>query len=152
MDKRPAGGTDRSSRRRWSLVAGGWAFLLSVGLLSVFLGPVARVIGELLGRSAGVSGVFVAVPVGVVGAAVWFSFVEERASYTYRAGAVYGLVTAVGSVLVWLILLVIVFGPVALLGWTVALFVLAVSLPLALAAGLTTMAARRRLRGWVAVG
>lgn len=136
--------TDRPTRRHWAALAGGWAYLLSVGLLSVVLGPVARVLGQLLELPGGASAVLVALPVGVVGAAAWFGLVEMRTSYTYRAGAAYGLVTAVGAVLVWLGLLGLLFGPAVLLGWPVALFVLVVSLPLALVAGFTTMAARHR--------
>lgn len=136
--------TDRPTRRRWAALAGGWAYLLSVGLFSVALGPVARVLGQLLALPGGASAVLVALPVGVVGAAAWFGLVEERTSYTYRSGAAYGLVTAVGAVLVWLGLLGLRFGPAVLLGWPVALFVLVVSLPLALVAGFTTMAARHR--------
>lgn len=130
---------------RWSLFAGGYAFLLGV-LLFLPLGVVAETLAIVLGLPAGLATVVVPGSGAVIGAAVWWAIVERRSRDGYLLGGVAGLATGVLTVLVWALVIATVYGPWALVSARVVVgFVLAVTAPVAFVAGLPFMYARLRL-------
>lgn len=130
---------------KWSAYAGVYAFLCGVVLL-VLLRPVADTLVRLLALPAGYSVFLLAGPVTVIGAGVWWAVVERRGEYTYRLGGIVGMLTALFTVLLWVLLFAIVWGPVSVLaGGVLVFFVLVVSAPVAFIAGLPLMYARHRL-------
>ncbi|WP_434522489.1 hypothetical protein [Halorubrum sp. AS12] len=92
--------SDASNPRRWSLLAGGYAFAcgaITAGLLSTLLSLFAEVVG--LPPSFPVP--LLAAPALLVGTAVWWLLVERRATYTYPAGIAFGALTALVTGLCW---------------------------------------------------
>lgn len=139
---RPMSGV--SSSGKWSLYAGVYTFVWSVGLLMV-LSPVTRTLGTLLQFPAGYAGFIVASPATCIGAIVWWGLVERRETYAYRYGGLFGLVTALLTVLFWLLVLTAIFGSLVVMGLTVVGFVLAVTLPVGSVAGILLLSARRQV-------
>jgi hypothetical protein len=131
----------------WSLTAGVYAFLCGAVLL-LLLSPVSTTLGELFGFPSAYSTFLLAAPAVVIGAVVWSSAVERRQAYTYPFGALFGAVTALLTVLFWLVIFTLVWG-VSLVrtGGILIAFVLVVVVPAGLATGLPLMYARQRLPG-----
>lgn len=135
------------TRVTWSVFAGVYAFLSSVGLLSL-LSPVSVTLATLLRLPAAFAAIILASPTLCLGAGAWFAVVERRQAYTYRSGIGYGVLTAVSTVLFWVLMIVRVWGMTAMrmrVGQVLILFVLAVAVGVALPVGLTAMYARRRI-------
>lgn len=130
---------------KWSTYAGVYAFLWGTVLL-LLLYPITNTLVKLLGLPTGYSAFLLAGPAVFIGAGVWWAVVERREAYTYPPGVTFGLATALSTVLFWVLVYTIVWGPVLVLaGWLLVVFVFVVTLPAAFVAGLTSMYARRRL-------
>lgn len=138
----------RSPSVTWSLLAGAYTFLCS----SLVLGPLGAVSDTLLtvlGLPETYAAVLVPASSAAVGAVCWWALVERRAAYAYPFGALFGLVTAVVTVLGWTVAVAVVWGPrtVLLAGGVVIGFVLALTAPIGAVAGLPLLYARRRFGG-----
>lgn len=134
-----------STPTKWSVIAGGYLLLCAAGLLLV-LSQVTALVAELLGLPTG-SPLGLAAPAPIVGAVAWWAGVERSDAFTYRYGGVVGLVTALLTVLFWLLWGVTVWGIDGVLaGWPLIVAVLVPTLPVGVIAGLPLMYARRRLR------
>lgn len=134
---------------KWSLSAGIYTFLCSTVLL-LGLSPLSDTLVELLALPAEYSVFVLAAPAPFLGAIAWWAAVERRGTYTYPSGAIYGLSTALATMSFWVLVFASVWG--VSLVWTGRLlvaFVAAVSLPVALLAGLVLVGARRRLKSAV---
>lgn len=130
---------------KWSLYAGIYAFVCGVVLL-LPLGFVAGTLVEILSLPRAYTALFVPGSGAVIGAVVWWAAVERRDAYTYLLGGAVGLVTALCTVLFWVLLLALVWGPWAVLaGGVVVVFALVVAGPVAFVSGMPLMYARRRL-------
>lgn len=136
----------------WSLSAGVYAFVCATAMVALLLSPVSRALGP---GPAGYRAVSMAAPVAVVGAVVWWAVVERRGGRAYPLGAASGLATAFLTVLFWVLAYAAVWGAgsvsrtvdvVSLAGSLIA-FVLAVTLPAGVVAGVALLYARRRLGG-----
>lgn len=141
---------DRPSARfsppmKWSIYVGVYAFCYSTVLL-LLLSPISNTLVGILGLPGGYSGFLLALPVVGLGTVVWWVVIERRGTYTYRLGAAFGLLTVLSTVLFWVFVFSIVWGPMLVLsGWFLVLFVIVVSVPIALVTGVSGMYARRRL-------
>jgi len=94
-----------------------------------------------------------AVPVTVIGAAVWWALAERREAYSYRIGAATGILTALSTALFWVLVYSVIWGPLAVLAGGVLIgFVLAVVVPVAILVGVTGMYIRRRLGNGLSEG
>lgn len=134
-----------STSTRWSVYAGIYAFLCGA-LLLLPLGVVADALVEILRVPTGFAGVLVPGSGAIVGAVVWWGVVERRDAYTYLAGGLVGLLTALCTVLFWSLLVVHVFGRWAIVSAGIVVgFVLLWTTPVAVIAGLPLMYARLRL-------
>lgn len=135
-------GVARSTK--WSLTAG--AYLLSCAIVLLLVTrQVTGLVAELLGLPSG-SVAWLAAPVPVAGAAVWWAAVERRGRYTYLYGVAVGLATAILTVLFWVLRGVFVWGPeLVASGWPLVFAVLVPTVPAGLVAESTLMYARRRL-------
>ena len=132
---------------KWSLYVGVYAFLSSTVML-LLLSPIPSTLVGVLGLPTGFSAFLLAGPVMVIGAVVWWAVVERRDGYTYPHGIAFGLLTALFTVLLWVLVFTTVWGlSLVLTGWFVILFVFVISVPMALVTGLTGMYTRRRLAG-----
>jgi len=132
----------------WSLLAGAYVFVCS-SLVVLPLGAVADTLLTVLGLPESYAAVLVPGSGALVGAVGWWALVERRAAYSYLFGALFGLVTAVVTVLGWTLAVSVVWGPrtVLLAGVVVIGFVLAITAPFGAVAGLPMMYARRRFDG-----
>jgi hypothetical protein len=142
-------GTDRLSGShsavKWSSYVGVYIFLCSTATLLI-LGPISNTLGKLLGFPAVLSELLLAVPVSLIGAAVWWALTERREAYSYRIGAATGVVTALATVLFWVFVYSIIWGSLVVLAGGVLIgFVLAVVAPVAVVIGVTAMYVRREL-------
>lgn len=129
---------------KWSLYVGIYTLLCAAVLLLV-ISQVATLVAELLVLPSD-SALWLAGPVPVIGAVVWWGIVERRDKYTYPRGGAVGLVTALLTVLFWIIRAAFVWGPKGVLaGWPLVFAVLVPTVLAALIAELPVMYARRRL-------
>lgn len=128
----------------WTALAGSYAFLWSAILMRL-LAPLSDTLVMLIAPSTEYSALILAGPVVVIGAVVWWLLVERRQNLTYASGVAFGLVTAVSTVLFWVLWFAVEFGSAVVEGWVIILFLLLVSLPVGLLAGLTLVFARRWL-------
>jgi hypothetical protein len=127
------------------MYAGVYTFLCSIVLL-LLLYPISNTLVQILGLPTGLSTFLLAGPVAVLGAVVWWAVVERPKKYTYRFGMVFGLLTVLATVLFWVLVFSVVWGPsLVLTGWFLIVFVLVVSIPVGFVTGVTGMYARRRL-------
>ena len=130
---------------KWSSYVGVYAFICSTVTLLI-LSPISNTLGKLLGFPAVLSEVLLAVPVTVIGAAVWWALAERREAYSYRIGAATGVLMALSTALFWILVYSAIWGPLAVLsGKVLIVFVLAVVVPVATLVGVTGMYMRRRL-------
>ena len=130
---------------KWSLYVGVYAFICSTATLLI-LYPVSNTLGKLLGFPAVLSEILLTVPVTVIGAAVWWALAERREAYSYRIGAATGVLTALSTVLFWVLVYSVIWGSLAVLaGGVLIVFVLAVVVPVATLVGVTGMYIRRQL-------
>lgn len=130
---------------KWSIYAGVYGFLCSLILLSI-LGTIARTLIKLLGLPISYSGFLMALPVLFIGPVVWWTVVERLDKYTYLFGGVAGILTALLTVVFWVLIYVVVWGPLLVLtGWFLILLVLVISIPTAFIVGLLLMYARCNL-------
>lgn len=130
---------------KWSSYVGVYAFVCSTATLLI-LSPISNTLGKLLRFPAVLSEVLLAIPVTVVGAAVWWALAERREAYSYRIGAATGVLTALSTVLFWVLVYSVIWGSLAVLAGGVLIgFVLAVVVPVAILAGVTGMYIRRQL-------
>ncbi|WP_424004696.1 hypothetical protein ACOZ4I_08260 [Haloarcula salina] len=134
----------------WSLLAGAYAFVCS-SLVLLPLSVVADTLLTVLGLQSAYAAVLLPASAGVVGAVGWWALVERRAAQSYLLGALFGLVTAVVTVSLWTLAVLVVWGPrtVLLAGVVVVGFALAVTAPIGAVGGLPLMYARRRFDGLV---
>lgn len=147
---RPAAGVSPSTR--WSVYAGGYAFL-AAAVLFLLLGPVAGTLVTLLALPTGYAAFLLAAPVAVAGAAVWWAVVERRGAYTYRLAVAFGLLSVLATAVFWVLVFSLAWGPSAVLaGSVLVVFLLAVGLPVAVVVGVPLMYARRRRAGGPAGG
>jgi hypothetical protein len=110
MDDSLRTGSGLTTPRRWSLLAGGYAFgcaTLTAFALSSMLGLFA----EVIGLPAAFAMPLLATPALVVGAGVWWSLVERSGTVTYPRGAAFGLLTALVTGGLWTARFVLVWGP-----------------------------------------
>lgn len=132
-----------SPSTKWSLIAGGYLFVCAAVLL-LLISQVASLVADLLALPSA-SLLWLAAPVPVVGAAVWWALVERRDAYTYPLGGAVGLITALCTVLLWILRGVFVWGhEMVLTGWPLVFAVLVPTVPAGLLAGVPLMYARRR--------
>lgn len=99
----------RRDRVRWSVYAGLYLFVCGTAVAFLFadiLVLLASVIGLPERYALGV----LASPAFVVGAVVWWGFVEQPRAYSYLIGGAVGLVTALITGLVWTVRFVTVWG------------------------------------------
>lgn len=130
-----------------SLYAGSYLFLWAV-VLVVATSQVTGLVAEVLVVPAG-STVWLAIPVPVIGAVVWWALVERQGTTSYVVGSIVGLGTAVLTLLVWILVGVLVWGlEGVLVGWPLIIAVLVPTIPIALVAGLSVMYARCRPDEW----
>lgn len=95
------------SRTTWSIAAGVYAYL--VGTLTLLaLSPVARTMGPIVGLPENYAVFLMAAPAAVAGAAVWWTLVERADAYSYPVGAAFGGLTAVLTVVAWVLAFVAV--------------------------------------------
>lgn len=133
-----------SSPVRWTLYAGVYAFLCGL-LLLVPLGVVAETLLKVLTLPVAFTVILVPTSGAIIAAGVWWVVVERQETYTYLRGGAFGLLTALGTVLLWTLLVAIVYGPSAPLAAGVVIgFVIAVTAPIGVVAGLPLLYARRR--------
>ncbi|MFC5279681.1 hypothetical protein ACFPM1_13065 [Halorubrum rubrum] len=121
MDADLSPGSGLSSSRRWSILAGVYAFGCAT-LTATLLSNVLGVFAEVIGLPAALSMPLLASPALVAGAAIWWAIVERRGAYTYLAGAAFGLLTALATGAAWTVRFVSIWsvemlaaGPVPLL-------------------------------------
>jgi hypothetical protein len=134
-----------SSAVTWSLFVGVYEFFCAAGLL-LLLSPVSETVGQLLSLPSTYSSFALAVPVSLAGAVVWWAIVERQETYTYVAGGVCGLATALVTMLFWVGQSVRVWGlSLVSTGWFLILFVFAVTAPVAALSVVPVVYARRRL-------
>jgi hypothetical protein len=130
----------------WSASAGLYAFLLAVALL-VFLDPVVGTLAKLVGIPGGYAPVAMAVPAAAAGAVAWWTIVERRRRYRYGLGAFFGVAVAGLTVLVWVLVFAVVWGPrLVLSGWFLVAVVFGVTSLAGSLTGMPLMYVRRRLR------
>lgn len=145
--ERPQSSSGIAPAVKWASYAGLYGFLCGI-LLLVPLGVVARTLVEVLAMPPALTVIVIPGSGAIVAAIVWWAVVERRAAYTYPFGGVAGLVTVVGTVLLWMTALVVVYG-----SWTLRIretlliigLVVAVAAPVGAVAGLPLMYARRQL-------
>jgi hypothetical protein len=141
-----------SDSLRWSVSAGLAAFFLGALLLAV-LGSLAEVLAKLLNVPTAFSMPLLAGPAAVVGTVVWWASVERTTAYSYARGAAFGVLTALGTIVVWLGVYSVVWGPqLVALGWILVAFVGVVTVPVGLVVGLAVMYARRELTDGLPTG
>jgi uncharacterized membrane protein len=133
-----------SASAKWSLYAGGYAFLCAAVLVRL-LSPISTTLMSLLHLPESYAGVVLALPVVGIGAAVWWAVVERRNRYTYPLGAAAGLTTALLTVAFWSLAFAVVWDVALLLagGVPVALVSLVVA-PVASVVGVLMMSIRHR--------
>ncbi|MGQ3327901.1 MULTISPECIES: hypothetical protein [Halorubrum] len=122
MDDAPRSEFELSSPRRWTLIAGVYAFgcaTVTALLLSDMLGLFA----EVIGLPAALSMPLLASPALVAGAGLWWALVERLGTVTYPRGAAFGLLTALLTGAVWTGRFVLVWGPEMLTAGPVPLLV-----------------------------
>lgn len=129
---------------RWSVYAGTYTFLAGFCLL-VPLWVIARTLGEVLGLSAGFTAILMPGSGAVIGALVWRAVIEQRNTHTYLLGGTAGLLTGALAVLCWILIVAVVWGPLAVLAARVViLFVLVLVSSAAFVAWLPIIYARRQ--------
>ncbi|QLD87018.1 hypothetical protein HWV23_15230 [Natronomonas halophila] len=134
-----------SASTKWSLYAGGYAFLCAAVLVRV-VAPISTTLMALLNLPESYAGVVLALPVVGIGTAVWWAVIERRNRYTYSLGAAAGLTTALLTVVFWSLAFAVVWDFAILLAGSVlvALVVLIVA-PVASVVGVLMMSIRHRL-------
>lgn len=139
----------QATGRRWSLYAGGYLF--GWGLVTALaLGQILSLLAATLHLPAVLAPLLFAVPVLLVGTAAWWGLVERRRAYSYLGGGAVGLVTALGTGLLWTIAFVVVWGFEMLLAPPVAMlagFVVGVAVVAGVLVAMPFMYLRRRVAG-----
>ncbi|ELZ60580.1 MULTISPECIES: hypothetical protein [Halorubrum] len=139
------------SPRGWALLAGGYAFACGA-LVAVFLSDVLRLFVDVAGLPSVFPVPLLAAPALVVGPPCWWRLVERREAFSYRAGAAFGLLTALGTGTLWTGWFVAVWG-VELLAAGPVLSIVSLTLGFAAVAGLLVGVplayVRRRVGGGV---
>lgn len=146
--------TAQSPPRRWSIYAGLYMFVCGT-VTALVLSDILRILADVIGLPARYAMLVLATPALLIGPAVWWGLVERRGSYTYPLGVAFGVLTALGTGLVWTAWFVSVWGVemvgVPMVGVLVLLVIGLVVVAGALT-GLPLMYARRRLRSGPAAG
>jgi len=141
--------TAQSPPRRWSIYAGLYTFGCGTATALV-LSDVLRVLADVIGLPARYAMLVLATPALLIAPAVWWALVERRGSYTYPRGVAFGVLTALGTGLVWMARFVSVWGPemvaVPMVG-VLVLLVVGLVVVAGAVTGLPLMYARRRLDG-----
>lgn len=131
---------------KWSITAGGYMFVCGV-VTAFLLSDFLVLLADVIGLPATYAMVIFASPTLIFGAIAWWILIERRASYTYIIGALFGLVTALLTGMVWTIRFIDFWGVEMIVIPIVALLIVYV-LGLAIVAGVLTglplMYARRR--------
>ena len=149
MDSSPPSATGARSARRWSLLAGAYAFCCAA-LTAASLSTVLDLFGEVIGLPAPFVAPILAAPALFAGALVWWALVERRGTVTYLRGAAFGLLTALVTGIVWTARFVSVWSPEMLAADPVRLlvgFVFAAVAAAGVVVGLPITYVRRRRRG-----
>lgn len=140
----PRSASGVSPSTKWSLYAGIYAFLCA-GLLLLVISQVATLVADVLVLPTD-SVLWLAVPVPVIGALVWWGVVERRGNFSYPRGGAVGLISALLAVGFWLLRAATVWELQGVLaGWPLVFVVLVPTVPAALLAGLPIMYARKQL-------
>ncbi|WP_161631411.1 hypothetical protein [Candidatus Halobonum tyrrellensis] len=129
----------------WSIFAGLYAF--GCGTLPIlWLGSVTTAFADYFGVP-GDEALLLASPALAVGAVLWWRLVERPTNYRYRESVAFGVLTAVGTVLLWV-------GWLAVIDWRwltvypvplVIAFLLGVTVLVGIVSSLPLMFVRRRL-------
>lgn len=128
---------------KWTLCVGVYALLCAAGLL-LLISQVGTLVAEMLELPSD-SALWLAGPVPVIGAVVWWGVIERGSRYTYLFGGAVGLITGLLTLLFWVIIAAFVWGPKGVLaGWPLVVAVTLPTVPTAVIAGLPAMYARRR--------
>jgi len=99
MDTSPTGVGPRTSRR-WSLIAGGYAFACAL-FTATALSTILDLFAEVIGLPSAFAVPLLAAPALAVGAGVWWALVERQGRVTYPRGAAFGLLTALITAALW---------------------------------------------------
>lgn len=127
------------------MYAGVYEFFCATVLL-LLLSPISNLLVEILSLPADFSALVLAGPVAFIGAVVWWAVVERRNGRTYLLGGAVGALTALLTVVFWVLVFVKVWGTsLVLSGWMLVSFVLGISVLVASVTGVPMMYARRRL-------
>lgn len=144
---RPGIGVMPSRETTWSIAAGGYAFLCGTVLMAS-LHPITGTLAGLFGVEFGRPSLLLASPATLLGATVWWAVVERRGTYSYLRGALFGGLTAVATVVAWVLRSLQVWGlELVATGWFVVAWMLAMTAVAGLVAGVPLVYARRRLTG-----
>ncbi len=92
--------SDLSPSRRWSLLAGIYAFGCAA-VTAVLLSDMLGLFAEVIGLPPTISMLLLASPALVAGAAIWWAVVERSGTYAYHRGAAFGLLTALVTGAAW---------------------------------------------------
>lgn len=133
-----------ASSTRWTLYAGVYVFLVS-GILLLPLGPIVDMVLQVLGLSFRLSSLIVPASAGMIGAVSWWGIVERREDPWYLSGGIFGLATALLTILFWILLPAIVYGPgIVRTAGVVILFTGGLTVPVGIIAGLPLTYGRRQ--------
>ena len=149
MDSSPPSAAGARASRRWSLLAGAYAFCCAA-FTAATLSTVLDLFGEVIGLPTALVVPILASPALFAGPLAWWALVERRGTVTYLRGAAFGLFTALITGLVWTARFVSVWSPEMLAADPVRLLVGFVFAAVALAGvvvGLPITYVRRRSRG-----
>ena len=149
MDSSPPSATGARTSRRWSLLAGAYAFCCAA-LTAAALSTVLGLFGEVIGLPTELVVPILAAPAFFAGPLAWWALVERRGTVTYLRGAAFGLFTALVTGALWTARFVSVWSPEMLAADPVRLlvgFVFAVVAVAGAVVGLPLTYVRRRSRG-----
>ena len=149
MDSSPPSAAGARSSRRWSLLAGAYAFCCAA-LTTASLSTVLGLFGEVIGLPTALVVPILAAPALFAGPLAWWALVERRGTVTYLRGAAFGLLTALVTGILWTARFVSVWSPEMLAADPVRLLVGFVFAAVAVAGavvGLPITYVRRRSRG-----
>lgn len=143
MNPRRLGGL--STSHTWSIGAGIYLFLCGI-VTTVMLQDILVLFSEVIGLPPVYAIVILPGPALLIGSVVWWRVIEDRGSYSYVSGALFGLLTALGTGCFWVLQFVSVWSTdmlvVPIVSYITAL-VLGIVMAAGILAGLPFMYGRR---------
>lgn len=100
MDEARSAGEAHGHGKAWSMVAGLYFFMCGIAVVYV-LSDILSLFADVVGLPAAYAVFIIPSPALAIGAGLWWWLIERRNTYSYVLGPIVGILTAIGTGVLW---------------------------------------------------